>query len=307
MLTFPTSTDQTVFLDAEFVEGDELIELSIYALDRNQVYHSLFKPARYTSWDSSVHHITPDMVADASLFADELPRIQAIIDRASHIGGFAVENDISHLRNQGVHGLDRKSIIELRNWFWINHGRHNGLDLFQGVSLASVASSLGVDFGSDGIHSASGDTLATLDAFLILLDRFKSSCGLEEADFDSVIGAFNELYTRERLEYDRIHAEGYAALLRIGEGYALKVKREEPHLGGKVIAVIHVADRQRASVELHNIMARRPMISKGVYRLTEADIKRFRDYSNGFDINDHAYFKKLQALSSKFNISGLKR
>ena len=55
------------------------------------------------------------------------------------------------------------------------------------------------------------------------------------------------------------------------------------------------------------MIARRPMSAKGVYRLNENDIERFRNYSNGFDTEAHAYFKKLQGLSSRFNISSLQR
>ncbi len=215
---------EAVFLDAEFVEGDEIIELSIYSLDRNEIYHRLFKPLHYATWDASVHHITPDMVADAPRFSDELPRIQTIINDTRHVGGFAVENDISHLRHQGVTGLDSKSVIELRSWFWINYGLHNGIDLFQGVSLVSVASCLGVGFGDDGAHSASGDTRATLDAFLILFERFREANGMAAHDFNSVVEAFNNVFEREKLEYDRTHAEGYAILMKIGDGYALRVK-----------------------------------------------------------------------------------
>lgn len=296
-----------IFLDAEFVEGDELIELSIYSFEREEIYHSLFKPVRYTEWDSSVHHITPDMVADAPAFSAELPAVQRLIDAASHIGGFAVENDIFHLKAQGVAGIDEKPVIELRNWFWINYGRDNGLDLFQGVSLATVVGNMGVSFGEEGMHSASGDTLATLDAFRLLYDKYVVSRTLAGEDFDAVVGRFNEEYAREKLEYDRNNAEGYVVLVRVGAGYALRLKREEPREGGKNVAVIRVADRQRAAIELHNMIARRPMIAKGVYRLNENDIERFRNYSNGFDTEDHAYFKKLQGLSSRFNISSLKR
>lgn len=57
-----TSNFGCVCLDAEFVEGNELIELSIFALDRTQIYSQRFKPARYKNWDSSIHHITPEMV-----------------------------------------------------------------------------------------------------------------------------------------------------------------------------------------------------------------------------------------------------
>lgn len=300
-----------VCLDAEFVDGDELIELSIFALDRRPVYHSLFHPVRHKKWDSSIHHITPDMVADAPTFASQLAEVQAIVDAADHVMGFAVENDIGHLRRQGVERLDDKHVIELRDWFWINHGLQRDIDLFQGVSLASVAEELGIDFGDEGMHSASGDTLATLDSFLLLYDRFTASradAAAAAADFDAVVKLFDEEYGREKLKYDRNHAEGYAVLMRAGlDGYAMRIRRDEPRRSSRIVAVTRVADRQKASIELHNMMARRPELERGVYRLTEKDVEAFRNYTNGFDADDHDYFKKLQNLSSRFNITGLKR
>lgn len=300
--------ESCVCLDAEFVEGNELLELSVYDLSRKLIYHSRFKPAGYKSWDSSVHHITPGMVADAPAFVSELPAIQRIVDRATHLIGFAISNDISHLRSQGVKNLEKKQIIELRDWYWINHGKAAGFDLFQGISLASVAESLNLDFGEEGMHSASGDTLATLDGFLMLLERYRSTRGLEGEAFARVIEIFNEEFSREKLEYDREHAEGYAYLVRTAEGgYALRLRREEPRPSSRLVASIKVADRQKASVELRNLFSKRQQPTKGVYRLRPSDIEKFRNYVNDFDSDDHAIFKKLQGLSERFNVSGLKR
>lgn len=301
------SDTRCVCLDAEFVEGDELIELSIYSLGRTLLYHQLFRPQRYKRWDSSIHHITEEMVSDAPTFAAELPTVQRIIDEARYVIGFAVSNDTSHLQRQHVAGLDDKHIIELRDWFWIGHGRDAGLDLYQGVSLASVTEHLGVDFGEEGMHSASGDTLATLDCFLQLFDRYRRSRKLDDASFDEVVEAFDREYEREKFEYDRTHAEGYAWLLRCGEGYALRVRREEPRMSSRVVGPIRVADRNRAVVELGNMLKRRPSLGKGVYKITQADIEQFKAYKTEFDTDDHAFFKKLQGLSDRFNVSGLKK
>lgn len=299
--------EEVICLDAEFVEGDELIELSVYSIDRTPIYYSRFRPERYTRWDSSIHHITPEMVADAPTFASERPAIQKIIDSARHLVGFAISNDISHLARQSIQRLDKCHIIELREWYWINHGLGAGLDLFQNVSLASVIETLGIEFSADGMHSASGDTLATLDAFLLMYERFRTARGFAPEQFEAAVKEFDEVYAREKLEYDRTHAEGYALLLRAGNGYTLRIKREEPRPSERLVASIRVADRQRASVELRNLMARRPLIGREVYKLTPRDIEEFKNYTNGFDTDDHAYFKKLQGLSSRFNVSGLKK
>ncbi len=297
-----------VCLDAEFVEGDELIELSVYGLDRKEIYHQRFSPVHYSKWDSSIHHITPEMVADAPAFSECLPEIQEIIDNADALIGFAIENDIFHLERQGVERLQQKKILELRDWFWINHGKENGLDLFQGVSLEKVTAQLDVSFGTDGMHSASGDTLATLDCFLKLLDSFCQRNAIASDDIATATDRFAEVFAVEKEAYDRAHAEGYAVLLRIGDnGYTLRVRREEPQQSPRVAAIVRVADRKRAAVELHNMMARRPMLGKGVYRLNNKDIDRFKAYTNGFDSEEHALFKKLEKLSSRFSVSSLKR
>lgn len=306
--TKPAESGRCICLDAEFVEGEELIELSIFDLSRKPLYYSRFKPERYKQWDSSIHGIKPDMVADAPSFASELPAVQRIINDATYMIGFAVENDISHLRSQGITGLNDKHIIELRNWYWINHGIQAGIDLFQGVSLASVVESLELNFGEEGMHSASGDTLATLDSFLLLYSRFRSERNLGSKSFEEAVRLFDEEFAREKLEYDRTHAEGYAVLLRMSDGcYGLRIRREEPRQSSRIVAVIKVADRQRAGVELRNMFAKRPQPGKGIYRLKESDIERFRQYANDFDSDDHAIFKKLQGLSERFNVSGLKR
>ena len=75
----------------------------------------------------------------------------------------------------------------------------------------------------------------------------------------------------------------------------------------KVAACIRVADRKRAEVELHNLISRRPMTGREVYRLTPKDIEKFEAYSNNFDAEDSLYFNKLQKLSRNFHVSGLKR
>lgn len=170
-----------------------------------------------------------------------------------------------------------------------------------------MVNELGVTFGSDGMHSASGDTLATLDSFLILFNRFCTDRSLDPGLFNEAIERFNNEYAGQKEEYDRTHAEGYAMLLKTGpDGYSLRVRREEPTLTLRVAASIRVADRKRAEVELRAYMARRPLIGKGIYRLQSKDIEWFKAYTNGFDSDEHALFNKLSKLRSRFNVTSLK-
>ena len=113
--------DRIIFLDAEFADNQELLELSIYNLASEEIYHSYFKPTGITRWPDSmaIHHITPQDVADSPSFASQRRIIQGIIDNATHIGGFAVDGDISHLETQGIRNLDSKCVIELKDMFWL--------------------------------------------------------------------------------------------------------------------------------------------------------------------------------------------
>lgn len=303
----PENAEKYICLDSEFVEGDEIIELSIYSYDRRQLYHERFKPRRYRTWDSSIHHITPEMVADSPYFSDCKTAIQEIVDRATHLIGFAVDNDTSHLTSQGIHGLKEKRILELRNWFWINYGKANGLDLFQKISLDRISQELGVSFGDEGMHSASGDTLATLDAQRQMLDRFVEERGLSDASMEEIVEEFDRVYEAEKFEYDKEHSHGYALLLRFRDGYDIRCKSERPEPKAKLVATVEVEDRNRALVELQSMFANRRKDGRGPYYLTKSDIERFKGYSNGFDTEDHQLYSKLRALSGRFQVGALKR
>lgn len=293
-----------ICLDAEFVEGDELIELSIYSLDSAEIYHSLYRPSKYTTWDSSIHHITPPMVADAPSFAQEKEAVQRVLDQASHLIGFALENDVAHLRHQGINIPDTKPIVELRNWYWINHGLKNGLDLTQNVSLASVTETLGISFGDLPMHSASGDTLATLSAFKKLYGRFVDEHSLSPDHFGAVVEEFDKVYDREKEIYDRARAHGFVCLLRGKRPgvYTFRFRRTPPPKSLGAEHFIEVEDRQKAELDLRAMFAGRLIAGTSAYRLGPSHIKSFLAYSNSFSTRGETVMaRKLNNLASLFN------
>lgn len=242
-----------ICFDAEFARGMEMLELSIVDMRGHTMYQQRFKPRRYRTWDSDIHHITPAMVATAPSFAACRRRIQAIIDNCSYIVGFAVrENDISKMKRQYVQGLDSKQVLELRDWFWVCHGRHHGLDYLQGISLKLCCEQLGMEHDDGKAHSAAYDAAVTLECFKLLFDRFISiyGNGRKYLSFADVVTHFRSIFKKYKYEYDLERAAGYCAIVRAGDEFLLKATREKPDACEQTIACIAMYDRKKALMRL---------------------------------------------------------
>lgn len=242
-----------ICFDAEFARGMEMLELSIVDMRGHTMYQQRFKPRRYRTWDSDIHHITPAMVATAPSFAACRRRIQAIIDNCSYIVGFAVrENDISKMKRQYVQGLDSKQVLELRDWFWVCHERHHGLDYLQGISLKLCCEQLGMEHDDGKAHSAAYDAAVTLECFKLLFDRFISiyGNGRKYLSFADVVTHFRSIFKKYKYEYDLERAAGYCAIVRAGDEFLLKATREKPDACEQTIACIAVYDRKKALMRL---------------------------------------------------------
>lgn len=236
-----------ICFDAEFARGMEMLELSIVDVRGTLIYQQRFKPVRYRTWDSTVHHITPAMVAAAPSFSSSRKRIQPIIDRCRYIIGFAVrENDIAKMKRQYVMGLDSKRVIELRDWFWICHGREAGFDYMQGISLRLCCEQLGVGHDGEHAHSASYDACVTLECFRRLFDRFVMSygAGRQYRSFAEVIGHFESVFRKYKHEYDIRLAAGYCVIERVDHSFLVKTSRELPNMDESTVECIAVDNRK---------------------------------------------------------------
>lgn len=268
--------------DAEFARGQEMLELSIADMHGHLVYQQRFKPRRFRTWDSDIHHITPAMVAAAPSFSSCRRRIQAVFDRCTYILGFAVrENDIAKLKRQFVQGLDSKQVLELRDWFWVCHGRERGLDYVQGVSLKSVCDHLGIEQDETRAHSAAYDTEVTLRCFTILFDRFveKYAASRKYGNFHEVVQHFTSVFKKHKYEYDAEWASGYCCIVRTVEKdqYLLKATRERPEIDDNTIEVITVADRKQALMKLSRSFTGTARSRAFFFKkLTEERIRAFR-------------------------------
>ena len=272
--------DICLCFDAEFARGMEMLELSAVNMRSSVVYQQRFKPRRYRTWDSDIHHITPAMVATAPSFSSCRRRIQAMIDNCSYIVGFAVrENDISKMKRQYVQGLDSKHVIELREWFWICHGREHGLDYQQGISLKTCCEHLGVCYDEEQAHSSAFDALVTLECFKILFDRFVDRYDSERQyhSFADVYAHFVSVFRKHKHEYDLERASGFCSIIRAGKDFMVKATRDFPTETEFLVECIEVADRKKALMRIGEKFVGEPRSRSFFFRrLTDSNLEFFR-------------------------------
>lgn len=288
-----------ICLDGEFANGRRLLELSIFDGSGNELYHQLFKPTGMSRWPSDIHHITPEMVKNMPPFSKCRHDIQSIIDRADHVIGFALNNDFEKLASEGITGLDKKKIVELRQWFWVCIGQHEGVPIDSGPGLSAVAERLGITVEETTQHSASGDTRVTLECFKRLLDiyidKFIGKERAEQMSTGAITDTFAEVYDREREPVMRERAHGYCSLIEVGQGvYKLKCGSHKPDNTKDVAATVEVNCKYKAEVDLKHQLARREMPGRfGHYRLKQSDIAKFMAYTNEYDMADSEYYRAV--------------
>ena len=299
---------KAVFLDCEFVDNQEVVELSIFSLEGEEVYHSFFKPARISAWPLSerIHHISPADVAKAPSFASCLPEIQKIFDKAEFVAGFATGGDVAHLVRMGVRGLDRKRVIDIKQMFWLYVGRFRDIDYYAIPALGKCAEMLDISFGERGAHSASEDTLVTLKLFSALAGMIPEA-SLRSAsyeDFEKAMASFEESFKIEKEIYERKRAAGWIHIYALEKGvYRILFKKSEPDpADDRLLEKVMVGDLSKAEAELMGRLSRKSVEGKrSLYRLSKKDLDFIRAYSNSFeDEENHAFNRKLVQLQMQF-------
>lgn len=296
-----------LFLDAEFVDNQEVIELSIWSHDGREIYHRFFKPTEINEWPLSeeIHHITPSDVKGCPSFSRCRKDIQAIFDDAEYIVGFATSGDIAHLSKSGIRGLNKKQIIDIKHLFWLYVGLDRDYDFYSIPGLGRVSEMLGVEFGEKGAHSASEDTLVTLKCFNALAGMIPGNPYSEptEEAFIRAMKQFGEEYALAKDAYERKKAHGWIHIYK-GEGgvYKIQFKRREPEETPSLIGKVEVGDLSKAESD---VLARyqKRMIpgNRSIFRLTKKELKELLIYSNEYgDEEEHSLNKKLVQLQKMF-------
>lgn len=293
-----------ICLDTEFVNNISIIELSVFSIADRELYHRLFRPERNLKWTAPPDKlkITPAMVANEPTFREMLPEIQPVFDNTRFIIGYAIDNDIKMLAKEGVKGLDKIRVVEVRELYWLVKGRHEGTDLYGVPSLLSITNSLGMTFDENEAHFASSDTRATLFCFHKLMEML---CADAATDYqpsrpDDAIDLFYKEFDTAKRQYLREQAHGYACMFKTERGYKYKVMRQKPEAAAEVC--VEVADRSLAEYDIMKHIARREIPGlKGYYRLKPADIDFLRKYSNEYNEESAEMLRKLMRFKGRLS------
>lgn len=94
---------KVLFFDLEltgFYSHDEILSITIIDGNGDMVMDTLVKPSHTKSWSRTekIHGITPDMVKEAPLLSDLVPRIKEIFEDAENIIAYGVSTDFSHIK-----------------------------------------------------------------------------------------------------------------------------------------------------------------------------------------------------------------
>lgn len=250
----------------------ELLELSVYAHTGEEIYHQLFKPERQRMWRTNIHHITPDMVADAPRASQCAPKIAAIVKGADVILGCAVDNDLRVLSEIGVNPAGRQEVVDIQQLhFYISGGRAG--TPYNSASLMTLTQEYGVEFSEDVAHGASADTDATLRCFYAIMNREMGKDSKE--DVGETLSRAVEIMHLAGAEL----AKGYLILTKVEKGFRLETRYMPPKEKEDTVAVLAVDDRHIAEYEMRKQLSRRLVPGMfSTYSLKPADLRTFAAY-----------------------------
>ncbi len=301
--------ENSLVLDAEFTgNSQELLELAVMNLNGRTVFHSYFKPARVRSWRLDPHNITPEMVADAPAFGECRRELQSLFDTSEGIVGFAVDNDIDHLRAAGIEFDPAKPVVETRELYHLYACRKSGKPLspFAIPGLSVCAAEFGIRFADPDAsadaelpaeHSAAGDTLVTLRLYRALIEQLRSDLpDLADATDAQVWEYAHSAYEQARIEHFRSSAHGFLVLHSPAPGvHCIRIHSAPPKSQpAGTLACIEVADRYRAIYDFNDRFPRQsPTAPPLTYRLKPKHIEMFRSYTNTYDPASAEIYRRL--------------
>lgn len=281
-----------IALDIEATDRDEMLELSIISYpDETEIYHSLFCPPYSQKWSEKIHHISYLDVCDAPTVKEEKQTIQRILDNADVIVGFALDNDIKFLSDNGFNIADNIDLIDVQQMMCTLEEGNNDISYKHLPSLEKAADIMGCGFTDDmPPHSASNDTLVTLRLLDALIKKHLQTDPSVTALYDLL-----QLVDEKQRQLHRLRAKGFISLIKILGGYKLKSNVKKP---ADALYSIEVDDRYKAFSELINYFIDRQLRpGKPIFRLNKADIDYFLAYRNEYVEAD--YFEPVAELTSE--------
>lgn len=265
-----------ICLDIEATDNGEMLELSVIRLsDHAEIYHSYYRPRRARRWRTNIHHITPAMVKDAPRLSKERTAIQRIINEADGIVGFAVNNDLTYLKSNGISIPKGKRIVDVQKWYWLYKGKLDGMDLGTLPGLSKCAQICGLNFSDKtDAHSATNDTLATI----LILEHILRENSIPEIS-ENLLNEFHKRFDEAKAEHTKNAARGIISLHPAEGGYTLKCS---PIGDGNVEAELYITVDSRHVAERDirkRFEGRETAPDSGIYNLTDSDIEFFKNYT----------------------------
>lgn len=280
-------------LDAEFTENEELLELSIFNIAGEEIYHEYYRPEQIKEWRTDIHHITPEMVESKAPFREKKEEVEHLLKEADVLTGFALGNDLRVLSRSEVQGLDGARVLDVKDMYWYMRGRKEGMSPFTIPSLLVCANNLGLDFTESEAHSASADTEATLKCFNLLWKEFQTD-EIGETDENITLRKFIEGIEDEKGKFIEETARGYVKVFKNGPFHKLKFGRQVDREQAGFLFDVEVADRFKAEYEIRKSIKKKEVPGKiGVYKLGQKQLEEIRRYRNKYDAEESAWCKKI--------------
>ena len=179
---------------------DEILQVSIIDNEGAVLFDSYIKPTQHTEWAEAerIHHITPEMVADAPTIAEVMPEINDILNRYDKIVGYNLKFDKAFLENNGAEFLSTEyaDVMEMFAPIYGEWNDQRGSYKWQKLTIA--ADYYGYDWSEHKeAHNSLGDCYATLHVYKEINEVIKNQkseymlLGRLQMDCNYYLGAGN--------------------------------------------------------------------------------------------------------------------
>lgn len=148
---------EKVIIDMEMTgldtETDEILQISIISEDNNILFDSYIKPYANTTWDESIHHITPEMVKNAPYLHQVIIELKSILNGDNLLVGWGMDTDLLMISDRiGVDYIASKNYFDVSD---LKEFRLGG----KRIKLQTAAESIGYFYES---HNSLEDARAVL-------------------------------------------------------------------------------------------------------------------------------------------------
>ena len=179
---------------------DEILQVSIIDNEGAVLFDSYIKPTQHTEWAEAerIHHITPEMVADAPTIAEVMPEINDILNRYDKIVGYNLKFDKAFLENNGAEFLSTEYADVMKMIAPIYGEWNDQRGSYKWQKLTIAADYYGYDWSEHKeAHNSLGDCYATLHVYKEINEVIKNQkseymlLGRLQMDCNYYLGAGN--------------------------------------------------------------------------------------------------------------------